>query len=335
MTAEQKLPYDLHDSTDLGRFTHVTPSTLTDSEHEVLVEVNSDSDIPAPKAPKKRNPPDVLANGRKQVTDRKKKAPTNELRTELVVADDLLYHLMDQNKTLLDQNKALTRRVELLEPFPVALPRPEFPFEPVPIPMPEPPPHFNAHPCPPEPFSPEFAEPVRRKPKDPKDDKIYAQSKELWDALGRLLRVLEAAAPPPSADSAIVNSRPWETYECVDMFDSMPIPHCYVPPDPTASHEEIMLAISKDTVMSRLNDAERKFGINQKSKKYGKKGKPKTETGRFTLFDTADLPPWAWRALGFLQTFLLVFVMIQLSLVGGGVFSFFQKSPKDSSWLNF
>ena len=53
------------------------------------------------------------------------------------------------------------------------------------------------------------------------------------------------------------------------------------------------------------------------------------------MFDRNDLMPYAWKALGLLQNFLLVFVMIQLSLVGGDMFNFFKKSPKNSSWLGF
>jgi hypothetical protein len=53
------------------------------------------------------------------------------------------------------------------------------------------------------------------------------------------------------------------------------------------------------------------------------------------MFDRDELVSYAWKALGLLRNFMLVFIMIQLSLVGGDVFHFFKKGPKNSSWLGF
>jgi hypothetical protein len=315
MTTAHKLPYDLHDPSDLGRFTHVIPSTLADSEHEVLVEADSDSDIPGLNTRKDRDFSNVPENGLKKGKDHKKKASTNNILNEYIVHD-----LLDQNKVLTNQNKALTRRVELLDPFPVMLPAPEVSFEDFHGPMSDIPPYPST-----EPFVPDLTVPVKRKTKGSKDYKVLTQEKELWDVLTRLLRVLEAAAAPSTAGPSAVKYKSWDYNYDNDPFNTA----C----DPTASPEEIMLAISKSAFMSQLADAERKSGLNQKGKKYGKKAKSETKTGRFVSFDKVDLPTWAWKALGLLQTFLLVFVMIQLSLAGGDVFSVFKKSPKNSSWL--
>lgn len=336
MATEKPLPYDLHDSNDLGRFTHVAPSTLTDSEHEVLVEADSDSDVPSLKARKDRSSASLPINGRKMGLSGKMKPLPSEPHTNPLMSEDLLYHLMDQNKILMDQNKVLTQRLEPSDPFPIVFPKDEIPVihEHRPAP-PEFPPQF--HPCP-EQFVPDFAQPVKRKPKNATDEQLYMQCKDLWDALERVLRVLDAAAPPPSpptADATVARSKPIiDFYDYNDPFDNMVIPY-YPPCDPLGSPEERMLIASKEALMGQLYAAERKFGVTQKSKKFGKKAKAKTDNAKFKLFDKKDLMPWAWKALGLLQNFLIVFVMIQLSLVGGDVFNFFKKSPKNSSWLGF
>lgn len=332
MAAEQSLPYDLHDSNDLGRFTHVAPSTLTDSEHEVIIEVDSDSDVPKLKARKDRSTSSLPVNGRKKGSIGKKMPPPSESPTKALMSEDLLYHLMDQNKILMDQNRVLTQRLEPSDPFATPFPRDEFP-----VVVHEPPPitevlhPLNVQPCP-EPFPSDFAPPVKRKPKDATEDKLYAQCKELWDVLPRVLRVLEAAAKPSKVDLTAVKSNQLDT----DLFAGMTLtqlfPPCY---DSGTSHEERMLAISKETLLERLADVESRYGVNQKPKKFGKKAKSKADNGKLKLFDRDDLMPWAWKALGLLQNFLLVFIMIQLSLVGGDVFHFFKKSPKNSSWLGF
>jgi hypothetical protein len=330
MATEQPLPYDLQDSNDLGRFTHVAPSTLSDSEHEVLVEADSDSDVPVLKSRKDKSSSSLPINGHKKGPVVKKKSPPSVPLPNPIMSEDMVYHLMDQNKTLMDQNKVLTQRLEPSDPFPI------FPRDEIPVvherPVPDPP-HFQ--PCP-EPFLPDFAQPVmKRKSKDASEDKLYDQCKELWDVLPRVLRLLEAAAPPPpsspSANSSMVKFDQWGIPYYDDPFAQ------YLPPlyESGASHEERMFAISKDTFLKGLAEAERRFGISPKSKKYGKKAKPKTDDAKFKMFDRNDLMPYAWKALGLLQNFLLIFVMIQLSLVGGDVFHFFKKSPKNSSWLGF
>jgi hypothetical protein len=105
--------------------------------------------------------------------------------------------------------------------------------------------------------------------------------------------------------------------------------------EPGASYEETMFFISRDTFLKALGEAERRFGVRPKYKKYGKKAKPKTDDAKFKMFDRDELVPYAWKALGLLRNFMLVFIMIQLSLVGGDVFHFFKKGPKNSSWLGF
>jgi len=336
MATEPPLPYDLHDANDLGRFTHVVPSTLTDSEHEVIVEADSDSDIPSLKARKDRSSSRLPVNGRKKGPVIKKKLPPIEPQPTPLIPEDLLYHLMDQNKVLMDQNKALTQRLEPSDPFPIVFPREEIPVvheRPIMPDYPPSPPHFQ--PCP-EQFLPDYAPPpVKRKPKEATEDKLYAQCKELWDVLPRVLRVLEAAAPAPTADSPAVKSKPWVD-DFYDPFNDMILAQYSPPYEPGASHEEKMFAISKDNFFKGLADAERRFGINQKPKKYGKKAKPKTDnSAKFKTFDRDDLMPYAWKALALLQNFFVVFVMIQLSLLGGDMFQFFKKSPKNSSWLGF
>lgn len=335
MATEPPLPYDLHDSNDLGRFTHVAPSTLTDSEHEVIVEADSDSDIPSLKARKDRSSSTVPVNGRKKGPVIKKKPPPIEPQPIPLISESLLYHLMDQNKVLMDQNKALTQRLEPSDPFPIVFPREEIPVvheHPMPD-YPPSPPHFQ--PCP-EQFLPEFAPtPVKRKPKEATEDKLYAQCKELWDVLPRVLRVLEAAAPATIADpTAAVKSNPSVTCHD-DPFKDLILP-AYPPIfEPGTPHEERMLAISKDAFLNGLAEIERRFGLSPKPKKFGKKVKPKTDNAKFKTFDRDDLMPYLWKALGLLQNFLLVFVMIQLSLLGGDMFQFFKKSPKNSPWLGF
>jgi len=328
MTTEQRLPYDLHDSSDLGRFTHINPSTLADSDDEAVVEADSDSDIPNLKTRIDWAFSDLPSSGQKKGTDRAKNAPKLVLPADPVMSEDMIYHLMDQNKILQSQNKALAKRVELLDPFLVAAPSPEMGFDYVHCPVPDILPHPSAQSCPPESFMPDFAPPVKRKLNGSKDKKAYTQESELWDALSRLLRVLEAATKSSTADSAAAKPKRWESSNDNDVHGS-PASHS------AGSYEEFMLSLSKIAFMTQLEDAERKLGINMKSKKAGKKSKSKTNTSRFVLFDGVKLPPWAWKALGIVQIFFLVFVMIQLSLVGGGMFSFFKKSPKDSLWLKF
>jgi hypothetical protein len=149
--------------------------------------------------------------------------------------------------------------------------------------------------------------------------------------------VLEAAAPPPPPPppaAKIVEYDPWGVpYN--DPFDGMTFTQMMPLYEPGASHEEKSFATSKDNFLSRILEAERKFGVNNKPKKFGKKAKPKTDNTKLKLLDRDDLMPWAWKALGLLQNLLLVFVMIQLSLLSGDVFGFFKKSPKSSSWLGF
>jgi hypothetical protein len=332
MTAEQRLPCDLHDSGDLGRFTHVTPSTLADSDNEVLVEADSDSDMPTLKTRTDRNFSNIPAPNRNKGTDGRKKATTTGPLADPVLSEDLLHHLVVQNKILTDQNKALTKRVNLFDPFSVALPSPEVPSEYVPCPMPDIPPLPSVQPCPPEPFPPELTNPSKRRTKESKNDNVYTREKELWDVLERLLRVIEATAAPSSPGPSTVKAKAWDPNDDDDTFTPFQDHPAW---ELTASTEEIMLSISKGAFMIQLADIERKFGIGHKSKKYGKKKKSKLDTNRFEILERLDLPPWAWKALGFVQTFLLVFILIQLSFVGGDVFSLFKKSPKDSLWLRF
>lgn len=331
MATEQSFPRGRRASSDLGRFTRVAPSTAADSEHEVLVEMDSDSDILSLKGRENRDHSSDSERGRKKITHRKKQSPTtNGLQPDPVISEDLLYHLMDQNKILMDQNKALTKRVDLLDPFPIACPRAEPPlvheYPPLPHDMPYPPQ---------DPYLPDFAQPTKRKPKESKDDKLYAQCKELWEVLPRLVRVLEAAATTPNADVAIVKPVAWNAVDHGGPFAEVPI---WIPSPldsaPVPS-EEIMLSMSKNVFMSVLADAERKYGINQKSKKNGKKLKSKVDAGKFMGFSKAELMPWVWKALGFMQTFLLVFLMIQLSLVGRDALGVSQKSSKSGAWLGF
>jgi len=325
MATEQPLPYDLHDSRDLGRFTHVASSTLTDSEHEVLVEADSDSDVPDLKARKDRSSWSLPVDGRKKGPDRKKKSLSSELHTDPVVSEDLLSQVMEQNKMLIHQNKVLMKRLEPSDPFPIVFPTDDAPMVYEPSPMPEIM-HNPAVQAYPEPFPPDFAQPVKRKSKNATEDKLYAQCRGLWDVLPRVLRVIEAAAKPPNADGTVAKSY----YD--GPFDNYPDLSYLLIHDPS---ERESCASSKDRFVKELAEAERKFGISHKPKKLGKKVKAKTGNGKLKLFDKNDLVPWAWKALGLLQNFLLVFVMIQLSLVGGDVFHFFKKSPKNSSWLGF
>jgi len=234
----------------------------------------------------------------------------------------------------MDQNKALTQRLEPSDPFPIVYPRDEIPVvHERPLPEYPQPPHFQ--PCP-EPFVPDFAQPVvKRKPKDATEDKLYDQCKELWDVLPRVLRLLEAAAPPPPADLTAVKTDPWGVPYYDDPFANMSMAQFLPLYEPEASQEEKSFAIAKDTFLRGLGEAERRFGISNKAKKYGKKAKPKTDSAKYKMFDRDDLMPYALKALGLLQNFLLVFVMIQLSLVGGDMFQFFKKSPEKSSWLGF
>jgi len=340
MATEPPLPYDLHDSNDLGRFTHVAPSTLTDSEHEVIVEADSDSDIPSLKARKDRSSSSLPVNGRKKgPVIKKKPPPIIDPQPIPLIPEDLLYHLMDQNKVLMDQNKALTQRLEPSDPFPIF--REEIPVvheRPIMPEYPPSPPHFQ--PCP-EQFQPEFPQPpqpMKRRPKEATEDKLYTQCKELWDVLPRVLRVLEAAAPAPTTDpTTAVKSNPWVDVYNDPFTNDVIFAQCSPYFEPGASHEERMLAISKDAFLKGLAETERRFGLNPKPKKYSKKAKSKTDNNaKFKItFDRDDLMPYAWKALGLLQNFLLVFVMIQLSLVGGDMFQFLKKSPKNSSWLGF
>lgn len=339
MAAEQPLPYDLHDSNDLGRCTHVAPSTLTDSEHEVIIEVDSESDVPSSKARKDRSTASLPVNGRKKGPIGKKKAPLSEDPIIPLLSEDLLYHLMDQNKILMDQNKVLTQRLEPSDPFAAVLSKDGNPLVYEQPPMPEMVHPMGAPPCP-EPFLPDFAQPVKRKPKDVKEDKFYAQCKELWDVLPRVLRVLEAAAPPPPPPpppptAKVVEYDPWGV-PYPDAFDGMTLTQVMPLYEPGASKEEKSFATSKDNFLRGILEAERKFGVSNKAKKFGKKAKPKTGNTKLKFLDRDSLMPWAWKALDLLQKFLVVFVMIQLSLlVGGDVFGFFKKSPKNSSWLGF
>ncbi|GAB7326600.1 hypothetical protein MBLNU13_g10575t1 [Cladosporium sp. NU13] len=334
MAAEQPLPYDLHDSNDLGCFTHVAPSTLTDSEHEVIIEVDSDSDVPSLKARKDRSTASLPVNGRKKGLIGKKKPLPSGPHTNPLMSEDLLYHLMDQNKILMNQNKVLTQRLEPSDPFAGAFPRDDYPVIHEPPPIPEVLHPLNVQPCP-EPFPPDFAQPVKRKSKEAAEDKLYAQCKELWDVLPRILRVLKAAAPLPTPNVTAVKTNPSDTPECDDVFANMTLTQCFLPYDPRASSEERMLALSKVALLDQLADVEWNYGVNQNSKKFGKKAKPKTDNGKLKFLDRDDLMPWVRKGLGVLQKFLLVFVIVQLSLVGGDVFHFFKKTPKNSSWLGF
>lgn len=225
-------------------------------------------------------------------------------------------------------------RLEPSDPFATPFPGEEIPVGHEPPPMPEVLHPLNVQPCP-EPFPPDFAQPVKRKSKAATEESLYTQSKELWDVLFRVLRVLEAAAKPPTASSTAVKSNPSDARECDDIFANMSFTQIFPPFDPTISNEERMLTLSKEALLNRLADVEWKYGVNQKSKKFSKKPKPKTDNGKLKLFDRDELMPWAWKALGLLQNFLIIFIMIQLSLVGGDVFGFFKKSPKNSSWLGF
>jgi len=338
MATEQPLPYDTHDSNDLGRFTHVAQSTLTDSDHEVIIEVDSDSDVPSLKARKDRSTASLPVNGHKKSPISKKKTPLSEPPIIPLLSEDLLYHLMDQNNILMDQNKMLTQRLEPSDPFAAVLSKDGIPLVHEQPPMPEMVRPMGVPPSP-EPFPPDFSQRVKPKPKDVTEDKFYAQCKELWDVLPRVLRVLEAAAPPPPPPpptAKVVEYDPWGVpYN--DPFAGMTLTQFMPLYEPGASHEEKSFATSKDNFLRGILEAERKFGVSNKPKKFGKKAaKPKTDNAKLKFFDRDDLMPWAWKALDLLQKFLVVFVMIQLSsLVGGDVLGFFKKSPKNSSWLGF
>lgn len=332
MPAEQKFPHDVHASDVSQRFTRVTPSVTTDSEHEVLVELDSDSDVPNRKARKGRRTSSVPAiNANKKASDRKKQALTNDFQTDPILSEDLLYHLMDQNKVLMDQNKSLTRRVELLEPAidcPPPSP-PDLPFDyPNAIPAyPEFPPHPNVFSAPPLGPPP----PVKSKPKRVEDDKLYAQCREIWEVLPRLLKVLEAAAKQPGPGTAIEAKQDLvEDYGYYDPFSNMSM----YPPD--LYDELTRLDVSKSSFLVCLSDSERRLGVNQRFKKSGKKLKPKADSGRFKVFagvGGADLMPAVWKAVGFLPVVLLVFVMMQLSIIGGDVLRVSRESSQSSAWL--
>lgn len=332
MAMEHKFPRDLHTSKNSKRFTRMTPSVTTDSEHEVLVELDSESDVPIYKARADGHVLSIPTKGRKKVVDRKRHTSTNELPTD-PFSEDMLYHLMDQNKVLMDQNKALTRRVELLEPaidcFP---PPPEPPFERLicgRMAGMDAPPHL----------SPNLAQPAKPKPRTLDDDKIYVGYKDLWDAMGRLLRVVETAAKPSSSGPATTVAKPDPIENDMfgdDLFAAMspPFPCAPLPQDDApVLTDALLFQLSKDCFLAALGAAERTFEVNQKSKKPGKKIKSKVDAGKFKGFVRADLVPGVWKALGILRIFLLVFIMVQLSVIGGDVMRVSKESVKSSAWF--
>ena len=261
MATEPPLSYDLHDSDDLGHFTHVAPSTLTDSEHEVIIEVDSESNGPRLKARKDRSTASLPVNGHKKGSIGKKKPGSSEPRTNPLMSEDLLYHLMDQNKILMDQNRVLTQRLEPSDPFATLFPRDEtISVVPEPPPLPEVLHPLNVQPCP-EPFPPGFAQTVKRESEDGTEDKLYAQCKELWDVLPRVLRVLEAAVPLPAPNITAVKSNRSDARECDDAFVNMTLTQFFPPYDPEVSHDERKLALSKDALLNRLADVERRYGV--------------------------------------------------------------------------
>lgn len=97
-------PHELGEASDSRRSTHATSFALGDSDHGVLLHLEADSHVP--RLGSRRH------KGRKKVSDRKAQTPIDRVQTTLSLSDDLLHKLMDQNRILMEQNKALTRRLE-------------------------------------------------------------------------------------------------------------------------------------------------------------------------------------------------------------------------------
>jgi hypothetical protein len=324
MAMEPKLPQDLQDSNGLRRPTHITPSLTTDSEHEVLVELNSDSDMPSSKARKDRHASSAATTGRKKVVDRRRRISTSPFPGGPILSEDLLYHMMEQNKLLMDQNKALTKRVEALEPAAPCLPPPEAPVmfdHPLQPGLPDLFPQFPV---------PELVQPGKSKTKKSDDDKLHAQQREMWEVFLRLLRVVEAATKPANSNTAAMNPSEDDFHAHMAAWSSDGFPF---PPIEMPGSEEEMLHKSRIAFVSALSDAEWKFGVLPKPKK-GKKVKAKIDTGKLKMFSKADLMPGVWKTLGLLRMVVLIFIMMQLSVIGGDLLRVSKDSPKNSAWLS-
>jgi hypothetical protein len=325
---EPNFPQDLRDSNGSRRSVHVTPSLTTDSEHEVLVELNSDSDIPSSKARKDRHASSATTTDRKKIADRRKRTSTSPFPGGGVVTEDLLHDMIEQNRFLMSQNKALTKRVGLLEPaVPSVLPpeapvtcnhplHPDIPLIPEPfpqVPVPEP------------------TQLVDTKSKKLDDDKLYAQYKEIWDVLPRLLRIIEAASKPANTDSAVTSPSgpPLPGEVDYDFMARMQFECCPQPSSAQKSLEEMLFDCSRSTCDFLLLEAEQRFGVHPKLKK-GKKTKSKFDTGSFSK---ANLVPGFWKGLGLVRVLVLIFIMMQLYYMGGEVLRVSKEKPKNSAWL--
>jgi hypothetical protein len=290
------------------RFTRLTPSITTDSEHEVLVELDSDSDLPNLK-PRKADAP---TKSRKKTEDWKKPASTLDFQSDHpVLSEDLIYHLMDQNKLLMDQNKTLTMRAGSLEPVKDGDEPPKSPTTYHRSPSDE-----VVFPAP-QPYPWEVSIPRKDPPKPLSDDQLLTNFRDLWEVLPRLLQVVEAAA-----SSKISTNGKSDLTNDLAPFDCLPF---Y---DPFMSNAELFER-QKDTFLNKLQDAERKFGVRPSLKK-AKKGKAKRMFGELKR---EDLMPSFWKGLGLVRIVLMVVIMVQLSFIGGDVVRVEKESGKMWGWL--
>jgi hypothetical protein len=323
-TPQTKSPRHPLEASDSRRFTRITPSVTTDSEHEVLVELNSDSDIPMSKARKDRYASSAAITDRKKIVDRKKRTSTSPFPGGPILSEDLLYHLMEQNKLLMDQNKALTRRVEILEPAMPTFPPPEVPVV-WDLPL---------HPGPPDLFPelrvPETVKPVKPKSKRLDEDELYAHYREIWDVLPRLLRLIEATAKSTKLNTPLGNFPEHHLDEIIagaGMDEFMYAMQGMFRPDETT-----LLSSSKNTFSNALLETERRFGVDPKSKK-SKRLKSKLDTGRFDMISRANLVPVFWKGLGLVRVFVLIFITVQLYFMGGEMLRVSKESSKKNAWM--
>jgi hypothetical protein len=322
-TPQARSPRHPLESSDSRRFKRVTPSVTTDSEHEVLVELNSDSDIPSSKARKDRHASSAASGGRTKVVDRKKRTSTSPFPGGPILSEDLLYHLMEQNKLLMDQNKALTKRVELLEPAVPCLPPPEVPVV-CDLPLPSGPPDLY-----PELRVPETAKPVKPKSKRLDEDELYANYREIWNVLPRLLRLIEATAKSAKLGTPVVNLPEHHLDDIITIAGMNEL--MYGMPDMFKPDETTLLSNSKETFSGALVETERRLGVDPKLRK--RKAKSKLDTGRFDMISRANLVPGFWKGLGLVRVLVLIFITVQLYWMGGEMLRASKESSKKNAWM--